>query len=146
MARARCGNRISEVPREPVRPSEPPADLLDRPVFPRPPELTTDLISPPVWVDNSTPFLVAMETRPGRPVSSPFWAEPPFYFPLFGPRPPKANPEPPPIPPPPLPGPGTWPTPIPVGAPPPAVTLEPSALLQFVIGLAVALVVIKLRR
>lgn len=147
LARARCGNRISEVPRQPVRPSEPPADLLERPVFPRPPELTTDLMPPPVWDDNSTPFLVAMEVRPGNPVSSPFWAEPPFYFPLFGPRPPKANPEPPSVPPSaPLPGPGSWPQPIPVGPPPPAVTPEPSALVQFVIGLAAALLVIKLRR
>lgn len=140
LARARCGNRISEVPREPVRPSEPSAELLERPVFPRPPELTTDSIFPPVWEDNSTPFLVAMETRPGQPISSPFWAAPPFYYPLFGLRPPKANPEPP------LPGPGSWPPPIPVGPPPPAVTPEPSALVQFVIGLAAALLMIKLRR
>jgi hypothetical protein len=39
-----------------------------------------------------------------------------------------------------------WPAPIPVGPPPPAVTPEPSAMVQFLIGLAAALLVIKLRR
>jgi len=142
-ARARCGNRISEVPRQPVRPSEPPADMLDKPVYPMPPALTTDLASPPVWGDNSTPFLVAMETRPASPGTDyPFWA--PFFFPPVGPRPPMVGSKPLPVSPTPLPG--RWPAPLPVGPPPSVATPEPSTLLQTAIGLAAVLLVIKLRR
>jgi hypothetical protein len=60
LARTRCGNRIAAVPDGPTSPAEPPVEVIDRPVFPLPPAITTDAIpAGPIWSDHSTPVLLA---------------------------------------------------------------------------------------
>ena len=60
LARTRCGNRIAVVPDGPTSPVEPPVEVIDRPVFPLPPAITTDAIpAGPIWSDHSTPVLLA---------------------------------------------------------------------------------------
>jgi hypothetical protein len=66
LARTRCGNRIAMVPGGPTSPAEPPTEVIDGPVFPHPPAITTDAIpSAPIWSQNDTPELLAFGGFPG---------------------------------------------------------------------------------
>jgi hypothetical protein len=65
LARTRCGNRVAEIPAGPVSPAEPPAEVINGPVFPHPPIATTDsLPSTPIWSDEATPTLMAFGGLP----------------------------------------------------------------------------------
>ena len=108
-ARARCGNRVSEVPRQPTSPWQPPvADILlpilhPHPLLPAVPPLTAVSLQP--W---------PVDTGAGPPVDSPF-------FPVFILPPPGRSGDSP-----------DWP--LPPDAPSP--TPEPSTFVLFSSGLA----------
>lgn len=149
-ARTRCGNRIAGVPAGPTSPAEPPVELIDRPTFPRPPEITSDTLpAPPIWPDGDTPFLLALAPSP-KTVSSGGYP----YLPIIpccvtvpktshGSKPtPPTHPIGPPPPTPPSSGP--FPQPPPVVSPPVA-TPEPSTLVCLMVGL-VTIAFLKSRR
>jgi hypothetical protein len=121
LARTRCGNRISGVPAEPVSPSEPPAEVFDKPLVSNLPVLTVDsLPGAPIWSDTPPPFQITL-TQPPQPGGGPFIPVIPIFpccgGPGGGPSPP-SNPTPSPLP---LP-------------PPPTATPEPSSVVLLVIG------------
>jgi len=65
LARTRCGNRVAEVPAGPLSPAEPPAEVINSPVFPHPPIATTDSVpSAPIWTDEATPTMMAFGDLP----------------------------------------------------------------------------------
>jgi hypothetical protein len=65
LARTRCGNRVAEVPAGPISPAEPPAEVINGPVFPHPPIATTDsLPSAPIWSDEAAPTMMAFGGLP----------------------------------------------------------------------------------
>jgi hypothetical protein len=65
LARTRCGNRVAEVPAGPISPAEPPAEVINGPVFPHPPIATTDsLPSAPIWSDEAAPTMMAIGGLP----------------------------------------------------------------------------------
>jgi hypothetical protein len=136
LARTRCGNRVAEVPDGPTSPAEPPIDAINNPVFPHPPEITTDVVpAGPIWSDESTPVLLAFggNPRPISPSSVPFMIFPPIG-PCCGtsgskPSSPQPTPQPSPQPSPqpqPSPSPAPSPTPTPTPTPTPAPTPTPS--------------------
>jgi hypothetical protein len=150
LARTRCGNRIAAVPDGPTSPLEPPVEVIDRPVFPHPPAITTDAIpAAPIWSDQSTPILLAYGGVPvgGAPAGGPPYLPPvPIGAPCCGastnptkgggsqpPSPPPSSPQPPPpgapLPPPvPPPNSGTTPNPPSTpGQPTPPSTTPPSS-------------------
>lgn len=125
MARTRCGNRLSEVPGEPVLKAEPSPEAMELPagrgplaMLVAPPEIP--LVAPP------TTGIVAPETPPGSIFVPPIVP----IFPLGGtPFPPGAPSTPPPSGPPPAGPPPPPPPPPPVSAP------EPSSVLTLTAGL-----------
>jgi hypothetical protein len=131
-ARTRCGNRIADVPAGPTSPAEPPAEVIDRPTLPHPPEVTSDILpAPPIWPDGGAPFLLALAPTPEMVSSSGY-----PYLPIIpccvtstkassGSHP---TPPVPPIGPPPTPQPSSGPFP----QPPP----EPSTLFLLLVGVA----------
>ncbi|MGA7636738.1 MAG: hypothetical protein WA690_26155 [Candidatus Acidiferrales bacterium] len=133
MARTRCGNRLSEVPGEPVLMAEPSPEAMELPaargplaMLVAPPEIP--LVAPP------TTGIVAPETPPGSIFIPPIVP----IFPLGGgpfppggpttPTPPTGPPSPPPSGPPP-------PAPPPPPPPPPVSAPEPSSVLTLTAGL-----------
>lgn len=59
LARTRCGNRVSEVPRSPISPDEPEETAGDVPVGPRFPVTTTDAnLGLPVWTSSPSDSIV----------------------------------------------------------------------------------------
>lgn len=158
-ARTRCGNRIADVPAGPTSPAEPPVNVIDRPTFPHPPEVTGDsLPAPPVWPDGATPFLLALAPPPQTVPTGGYPFPPVFLCCISGAKPSTTGPPPtPPVPPigpvaPPPPSSGPLPQPPPV-TPPPLVpptpplttTPEPSTLVFLIVGLA-GIALLKLRR
>ena len=161
LVRGSCGNRISELPADPVLRSEPPEEVLDAPVLRQVTAEPVDLPAPPpIWTETPTPFLLTMAS-PGGPVSGGAPFIPPFPFvpccsgnggggSLAPTPPPPAGP--PPVFPPSGPGPGTSsnPPPNPPTPPPPVVppvaTPEPQTIELLVIGLATVFALSKLRR
>jgi len=136
LVRARCGNRISDVPAKPTSPSEPPNEVLNRPVQPLLPVMPTDALpGDPVWKDTSTPPLLAFDNppKPNAPGGGgpfvPFL--PGFPIPCCGGSPG------------PSPSPGPLPQPYPV---PPVATPEPGTLSLLLIGVAGLVSLMKLRR
>lgn len=131
-ARTRCGNRVSDLPGQPVSPHEPPQQALEPPSGP---ELVT-LLEPPPFS-----FPIAPPPSPETPPSNPPGGgaiPPPFFPPIGGGSPPPPSnphqPTTPPIPPGPPPGPPVWPT------PPPTVRVsEPSSIAMFAAGVATLL-------
>ena len=120
LARTRCGNRVSEVPTEPVSPSEPPVEVFNKPSVPNLPALNLEpLLGAPVWPDTPPPFQITLN-QPPQPGGGPFIP----LIPIFpccggsgGPAP-SSNPSPSP---PPQPG-------------PPAATPEPASFVLLIIG------------
>ena len=129
LARARCGNRISETPAVPTLPSEPREEVLNRPVPPFIPETTDSPLPGPTWSDGSVPFLLL----PGAPGGSDPGLLPLFPFPCCGTLP---GPSPSPSP-----GASSQPDPPPVVA-----TSEPASLVLLIIGSAVLLLFLRFRR
>jgi hypothetical protein len=75
LARTRCGNRIAAVPDGPTSPDEPPTEVINAPVFPKPPATTTNIIpAGPIWSDHSEPVLMAFGgiPTPGVPPGPPY--------------------------------------------------------------------------
>ena len=156
LVRGRCGNRISEGPLRPVAPAEPSEPALNAPAVPRDPvELTNLPAPPPVWMENPRPFLSVMAPISTSPESGTVPLLPPFPFvpccgggvsphvPATPPVPPRVPPALPSVPPPTEP----WQPPTPPGPPPPPVaTPEPHSLELLVVGLAILLVLVRLRR
>jgi hypothetical protein len=155
LARTRCGNRIAAVPDGPTSPAEPPVEVIDRPVFPLPPAITTDAIpAGPIWSDHSIPVLLAYGGVPTVRVPA---GGPPYVSPVpvgggccgvagsptqggsQTPPPPASSPTPPTEPP-------SHPFPTAPLQPPPTPTPEPSSLLLLVIGIASAILLLKTRR
>jgi hypothetical protein len=129
LARARCGNRISETPAVPTSPSEPGKEVLDHPVAPLIPETTDSPLPGPIWSDGSTPLLPG----PGAPGGTDPGLLPFFPFPCCGSSPGRS--------PSPSPGPLTPPDPPPVVATP-----EPASLVLLIAGAAVLLLFWKFRQ
>ncbi|MFZ0881927.1 MAG: hypothetical protein WAN14_00895 [Candidatus Acidiferrales bacterium] len=129
MARTRCGNRLSEVPGEPVLKAEPSPEAMELPaargplaMLVAPPEIP--LVAPP------TTGIVAPETPPGSIFIPPIVP----FFPLGGtPVPPGPPTTPPPSGPPPSGPPPAGPPPPP--PPPPVSAPEPSSVLTLTAGL-----------
>jgi len=157
LARTRCGNRIADVPGGPTSPAEPPVEVIDRPTFPHPPEVTGDMLpAPPIWPDGSAPFLLALAPTPQTVNSGGYPYLPVFPCCVTGTTTSSgAHPTPPvppigPLPtPPPSSGPLPQPPPVvspPVAPPtPPVATPEPSTLLLLLVG-AAGVSLLKLRR
>ncbi len=123
MARTRCGNRLSEVPGEPVLMAEPSPEAMELPaargplaMLVAPPEIP--LVAPP------TTGIVAPETLPGSIFIPPIV---PIFPPGGGPFPPGAPTTPP--------GSG-GPPPPPPPPPPPVAATEPSSILMLTASLA----------
>lgn len=132
LARTRCGNRVAEIPDGPTSPSEPPIAVINAPVFPHPPLITTDSVpGPPIWTDEPTPLLAfgGLPLPVGPNGGTPFWPIPPIVpccatsggSPSTGPQ---SNPPP----------------------GPPTATPEPSVLLHLILGLAGIVFFLKFRR
>ena len=97
LARARCGNRISETPAVPTSPSEPGEEVLNHPVAPFIPETADSPLPGPIWSDGSTPLL----PLPGAPGGTDPGLLPFAPFPCCGSSPgrsPSPSPEPSPQP------------------------------------------------
>ena len=126
LARARCGNRISETPAVPTSPSEPGEEVLNHPVPPLIPETTDSPLPGPMWSDGSTPLL----PLPGAPGGTDPGLLPFAPFPCCGSSP------------------GRSPSPSPAQPyPPPVVaTPEPASLVLLITGSAVLLLFWKFRR
>lgn len=150
LARARCGNRISDVPAQPVSPSEPPHEVLNQPVGPHKPELSPDPFPiAPIWEENPSPILLALNSPPPpAPPGGGFPFFPPIpIFPCCGGPAPSPKPSPSPLPQPgPLPSPLPNPFPQPFPPPPPVSTPEPPSLVFLVVGLTGLLFLWKIRR
>lgn len=154
VARARCGNRISETPLAPTSPSEPPKEVFNKPVGPASPVNSPDpLLIPPLWVEN--PPAIPLRLNPSAP-ATPSGGVP--FLPLMpgfpccggtiglGPgREPAAPPLPQPGSPPVLSG-GPWPVPYPPASPlPPVATPEPPSLTLLLVSLVGLICVWKFR-
>lgn len=132
LVRTRCGNRISEVPAEPVAPADPPSEVLNTPVSP---QLTA--ISPepapvaPLWAENSPPFPLV----PGTPPPAPAGDGPFLPFIPIGPCCDGSSSSAP-----------SGPLPQPGPLPPPVAASEPPAVVLVAIGLAGLLFLQKIRR
>jgi len=126
LARARCGNRVSETP-GPSSPLEPPAEVFDHPVAPALPGWSPDDVAAPPFVSND-PSLAPIALNPPQP-GPPGNAGPviPMLpFPCCG---------------------GAGPLPAGPGpVPPPLATLEPSSICLLVAGLITFLCFWALRR
>jgi hypothetical protein len=123
LARARCGNRISDVPMAPTSSAEPGDGTMNPPVPPRLPDLTTEsLPSVPIWTNFPFPILPPVTNAPNPPYGSgiPIFPPPPILI-CCG-----SSPDPPP-------------------ATPPIATPEPSAWLLLVAGLAAFFFIEKIR-
>jgi len=134
LARARCGNRLSEVP-GPNSPAEPPAEVFNTPVTPQEPQfLPGTLPMPPVWPDGQPNVLLALNSTQSGPGGFPILPILPFPG---GPgiASPRSSPIPTPQPGPVPPTPPGGPLPQPAPTPPPVSTPEPSALLLLLAGL-----------
>jgi hypothetical protein len=131
LARTRCGNRVSEVPAEPVSPAEPAEQVMNNPVTQSAPETSEAVLPPPIWSARAEPLL----PEPGYPEPGvPNAGQPsPGPIPCCGVLP---TPNPPSAPPHPLP----QPPPVPLATP------EPGSFLLLFLGLAALLVVTKFRR
>jgi len=127
LARARCGNRISETPAVPTSPSEPGEKVLDHPVAPLIPETTDSPLPGPIWSDGSMPLLPG----PGAPGGTDPGLLPFFPFPCCGSSPGRS------------PSPGSLPQPYP---PPVVATPEPASLVLLLTGAAVLFLFWKFRR
>jgi hypothetical protein len=130
MARTRCGNRLSEVPGEPVLMAEPSPEAMELPAARGP----LAVLVPPAEIPPVPPpttGIVAPETPPGAIFIPPIV---PIYPTSGGPFPSGVPPTPPPPgsggPPPPPPPPSPPPPPPPVAAP------EPSSILMLTASLA----------
>lgn len=151
LARARCGNRISEVPARPVSPSEPPHEVFDEPVGLHRPEFTPDpLPIAPIWEENPSLILLALNSpAPSGPPGGggPFLPLIPI-FPCCGGSSPSRKPPASPLPQPgplPPPSPGPLPQPFPP-APPPVATPELPSLVLLIAGFAGLFCLWKIRR
>jgi hypothetical protein len=82
-ARARCGNRISETPQQPVDAAmEPPPEILDTPGLPEPPEIEAVLPVPDVVIAEAKPIPEEEKRAPSASVSAP---TPRYYNPIPNP-------------------------------------------------------------
>jgi len=161
LARTRCGNRLSDVPRTPTAPSEPTDRSFNTPVVPLLPESTSEAMpGSPSWTAGSPPVLLSSPSPVPQPDPGPSGFVPPI-FPIFccdtpsGPPNSPTHPLPPPAPAPspspssPLPSPPSPPQPVPYfpSEPPgaPIATPEPGALTLAAAGLMLLLVVRRLR-
>jgi len=152
LARARCGNRISEVPVAPTSPSEPPKEAFNKPVGPRAPALSTDpLQSPPLWVENPSPVLFGLNPPapsggvpflpliPGIPCCARTIGVAPSPRPLPTPLPQPGLPN--------VPSGGPFPLPYPPASPvQPVATPEPRSVTLLLVGLAGLICIWKFRR
>ncbi len=129
LARARCGNRISETPVVPTSPSEPVEEVLNRPVPPLVPDAADSPLPGPIWPDGSMSLL----PLPGAPGGTDPGLIPFAPFPCCGSLPGR--------PPSPSPGASSQPDPPPVVATP-----EPASLVLLIIGSAVLLLFWRFRR
>ena len=126
LARARCGNRVSETPVVPTSPSEPREEVLNRPVAPLIPETTESPLPGPIWSDGSIPLLFLPRAPGGTdPGLLPF-----APFPCCGSSP----------------GPSHPPSPAQPYAPPVVATPEPASLVLLLTGSAVLLLLWNFRR
>jgi hypothetical protein len=129
LARARCGNRISETPVVPTSPSEPGEEVLDRPMPPFIPETTGSPLPGPTWSDGSMPLL----PLPGVPGGTDPGLIPIAPFPCCGSSPGSSLS--------PSPGDSSQPDPPPVVATP-----EPASYVLLIAGCAVLFLFWKFRR
>jgi hypothetical protein len=129
LARARCGNRISETPGAPTSPSEPGEEVLNHPVAPLTLETADSPLPGPIWSDKSMPLLFG----PGAPGGTDPGLLPFFPFLCCGSSPGRS--------------PSPSPKPLPQPYPPPVVaTPEPASLVLLITGSAVLLLFWKFRR
>lgn len=151
LARARCGNRISETPAGPSSPGEPPLETLDLPMGPRRPEMVPgEAPVAPIFPFGGSPVLLALNSpgQSGSPggTGAPFL---PFFLCCGGGPGPAATPKSAPAPPGPAPStspPGFLPQPYPTPATPPVITPEPQTLALLLVGFAGLLCAWLLRR
>lgn len=123
LARARCGNRISDVPMAPTSPAEPGDGTLNPPVAPRPPDLTTESLPiVPIWANSPVPILPPVTNAPNPPYAPGSPIFPPPLIPIC-----------------------CGSSPVPPLTTPPIATPEPSAWLLLVAGLAAFFLMEKLR-
>jgi hypothetical protein len=148
LARTRCGNRLSEVP-GPTSPSEPPKEVLNKPVYEHPVDGPMDTFpGAPLWSERAAPTLMALNS----PIGSGPGGHTPFLPGVpIGPccsssgGPSGSSPKTPPPGPP-----GAGPTPLPQPptppGPPSVATPEPQTLLLLLVGLSALLVASLFRR
>lgn len=140
LARARCGNRISETPAGPSSPGEPSMETLDRPMGPRTPEMVPgEAPVAPIFPFDGSPVLLALNSPdqggfPGGPGAPPFLP----FFPCCGSGPGPATTHKsatlPPGSPPSTPPSFSLPQPYPTPATPPVMTPEPQTLVLLLVG------------